>query len=102
MTVANILWVLEQGQPKQRGLLSQWPLPRPADWLDWINTPETAEELEAVRVSAKRGRPYGQDAWQRQTARLLGLEATFRPQGWPQDRPRKRSVPAVVGAEVDG
>jgi putative transposase len=84
-------------EAKQRGLLSQWPLPRPADWLDQVNTPETAEELEAVRVSVKRGRPYGQDAWQRQTARLLGLEATFRPQG----RPPKRSVPTVAGAEVD-
>jgi len=51
----------------------------------------------SVSVSVKRGRPYGQDAWQRQTARLLGLEATFRPQG----RPRKQSVPAVAEDEVD-
>ncbi len=50
-----------------------------------------------MRVSVKRGRPYGQDARQRQTARLLGLEATFRPHG----RPPKQSVPAVAGAEVE-
>ena len=42
---------------------------------------ETQKELEAMQTSVKRGRPYGDDRWQRQTAKRLALESTLRPRG---------------------
>ena len=46
----------------------QWPVEPPSDWIAWVNRAETAEELEAIRISVKRGRPYGDDRWQQRTA----------------------------------
>jgi putative transposase len=40
-------------------------------------------ELEAVRTSVKRGRPFGSPQWVNRTARELGLEYTLRPRGRP-------------------
>ena len=65
--------------------LDPGPVPRVADWLRWVNEPQTEGELEALRESIKRGRPYGSETWQRATADQLGLEASLKPRG----RPRK-------------
>jgi hypothetical protein len=56
-----------------------------------FNAPLTAKELDQVRVSIERGRPYGGDEWVRQTVKDLGLEHTVRPEG----RPRKASQSAT-------
>ena len=45
-------------------------------------------DLHRLRHSVSRGRPYGQDAWTRETAIRLGLESCLRPQG----RPRKEDM----------
>ena len=47
--------------------------------------PQTDKELEAVRLSVSRGRPFGSDDWQERTARRLGLEASYRPRGRPKN-----------------
>jgi putative transposase len=65
--------------------LSTWPVPRPRTWIDIVNQPQTEAELDAVRISIQRGRPFGDARWQKQTAKRLHLESTFRPRG----RPRK-------------
>src|SRR6266545_584478 len=71
------------------------PVARPADWVAWVNEALTDAELERVRRSVKRGRPYGPDAWAAQTAKRLGLEATLRPQGRPSPErdPKKMDFP---------
>ena len=38
-------------------------------------------ELDAVRLSAHRGRPLGDDAWVESIASRLNLESTIRPRG---------------------
>jgi REP-associated tyrosine transposase len=65
--------------------LARWPLPRSPQWVEYVNRPQTEAELDAIRVSIRRGRPFGSPAWQKRTAQRLGLESTFRPRG----RPRK-------------
>jgi putative transposase len=65
--------------------LCPWPIPRPRDWKARVNRALTKKELEALRTSVVRGRPFGDDAWQKRTAKRLGLESTFRSRG----RPRK-------------
>ena len=65
--------------------LYDWPVPVPARWLQRVNKPETENELAALRRSVRRGAPFGDELWQEQTAKDLGLESALRPPG----RPRK-------------
>ena len=56
---------------------------RPCNWTARVNMPLTAKELDRVRISIERGRPYGGDEWVRRTVKNLGLEQTVRPEGRP-------------------
>ena len=40
-------------------ILSTWPLPRPTDWLQIVNQPQTEAEVAALRCCVNRGRPFG-------------------------------------------
>jgi putative transposase len=80
------LWPREHRQMTPGVPLTAWPVTPPRDWLTRVNRPETAEELDALRVSAQRGRPFGDETWQQRIAASLGLLSAFRPRG----RPRKR------------
>ena len=53
------------------------------DWLKIVNTPQSKKELDQVRLSVTRSRPYGDGAWTRQTANALDLEHTLRNEGRP-------------------
>jgi len=77
------LWRREHGTPEQRGLLTEWPVARPSDWIEWVHQPQTAAELEQLQQCINNGRPYGHDTWQRQTAQRLGLPTLLRPRGRP-------------------
>jgi putative transposase len=82
------LWQRRQRSlPEDYPLLHDWPLPRPGNWAAVVHRAETEAELEALRTSVNRGRPFGSASWQRRTAKRLGLESTFRPRG----RPKKSS-----------
>ena len=83
------LWRRCQEDPAAGAILAAWPLEIPADWLSWVQEPQTDAELEAIRRSVVRGQPFGDDRWTRRTAKRFGLESTFRPQG----RPRKKTQP---------
>ncbi len=74
-----------RGSPEDKALLAAWPLARRRGWTDWVNQPQTDEELQAVRRSVLRGSPLGEASWQDRAVRRLGLESTLRPRG----RPRK-------------
>jgi putative transposase len=78
---------LAGGNDPIASLLQRWPLPVPTDWVKRVNRVETEAELEALRRSVQRSRPFGSAVWQARTARQLGLEYTLRSQG----RPRKKS-----------
>lgn len=77
------LWRRAHGDTEPRPLLSDWPLPQPAGWAAWVDEPQTAREVEAVRACVSRGRPYGAEAWVKATADRLGLAQTLRPRGRP-------------------
>jgi putative transposase len=78
---------------EDRPVLCPWPMARPADWRARVNRALAKRELEAVRVSVARGRPFGDEDWQRRTAKRLSLESTFRPRG----RPKKAARDALEG-----
>ena len=61
------------------------PLPR--DWRSWVNQPQNDAEQEAIRRCIRRGSPFGDQIWTKQSVVRLGLASTTRPRG----RPRKRT-----------
>ena len=63
----------------------EWPVAFPDCWTDWVNEPQTEQELAAIRRSVDRGRPFGNGEWVDTTARDLCLENTMR----APHRPRK-------------
>jgi putative transposase len=65
-------------------LLSDWPVPRPDDWLQRVNQPLTDSELAAIARSIRRGVPLGSPEWIARTATRLGLEHTLRSRGRPR------------------
>lgn len=69
--------------------LQPLPVPRPANWLGWVNAPMTGTEVEALRHSVNRGTPFGSQSWVQRTARRLGLEASLHPRGRPRTRSEK-------------
>jgi putative transposase len=68
--------------------LDPGPVPRPADWLALVNQPQTEAELARLRASVNRGSPFGEPAWQQETAVRLSLQHTLRPRGRPRKLPR--------------
>lgn len=60
------------------------PEPRDAQWLSRVNEPLSAGDLQRLRHSVQRGRPFGNDSWTEQTAVRLGLESCLRPPGRPK------------------
>ena len=80
------LWRWQQKPEPDPKLLSPWPLARLPKWVERVNDPLTKKELDAVRLSAQRGRPLGDDAWVESIATRLNLESTIRPRGRQQVR----------------
>ena len=80
------LWRWQQQSEPAPKLLSPWPLRRLPNWVDRVNEPPSKNELEAVRLSAHRGRPLGDQAWVDSIAKRLQLESTVRPRGRQQLR----------------
>ena len=44
-------------------LLSPWPIPGLANWIEPVNEPRNDKELEDVRRCAHRGQPSGDEGW---------------------------------------
>jgi putative transposase len=78
------VWRRAQGDSKLTTWLSAWPVARPRDWEARVSRPETTSELEALRVSVQRGRPFGKDGWVRRMAKRFEMESTLRPRGRPR------------------
>ncbi|MBX9659185.1 MAG: hypothetical protein K2X00_11510 [Nitrospiraceae bacterium] len=77
-------WRRDQRDDKLTTWLSDWPVERPRDWLSRVNRPQSVSELDALRTSVQRGRPFGEEAWVRRMAKRFGMEATLRPRGRPK------------------
>jgi len=77
------LWRRCRGGTQQKSILTPGPVALPEDWVERVNRADNGKELEALRRSVQRGRPYGAPEWQRQVANRLGLESAYRPTGRP-------------------
>jgi len=72
------LWRRVFGNDAHKKLLSEWPLSMPTNYLSFVNTPQTKEEEEKIRLSIVKGRPYGDDSWSNLLIKKFGLEVTVR------------------------
>ena len=77
------LWRRLRGDADAKAILSPWPEEPTENWLEWVNTPLTDRELEAMQASIRRGRPFGSLQWQEEMAAKLGCEHTLRSRGRP-------------------
>jgi putative transposase len=80
----NSLWRRLHGSAAEQKILSDWPLPLPTSWLQYVNQPQTETELAAIRHSLQHGQPFGGERWVQNTAEQLGLHSTARGRGQPK------------------
>ena len=71
--------------------LFEWPVVRPTDWITLVNEPQTKKEIDAIRLSVARCRPFGPPEWQERVAAELKIESSLRVRGRP---PKK--TPGVI------
>jgi putative transposase len=64
--------------------LSDWPIARPDDWVNWVNGGEPIHALASVRKAVSTGRPFGENGWANRIARNLGIEQRMNEPGRPQ------------------
>ena len=65
-------------------ILTPFPVALPERWIDYVNDPESDQDLFALRLSVTRGRPYGSEGWTLETAARLGITQSLRPRGRPK------------------
>lgn len=70
-----------------RGLLSDWPIDRPGNWSDLVNTLPASKELDRIRHSTDREQPFGSESWIKKTTARLGLPTRSTRQGRPRKQP---------------
>jgi putative transposase len=78
------LWRRCGGECKPAVTLAAWPMPIPQDWTEWVNGAENRDELQRLRTSVYRGRPFGRVDWQQRVAKQLGLQSSYRANGRPK------------------
>ena len=83
------LWARRQGDDRLKSLLTDWPVERPRNWIAKVNQPIAARDLDKLKISITRNRPFGSETWQKQTATRLGLTASIRPPGRPKKTKNK-------------
>jgi putative transposase len=88
------LWRRCYGTEEERLLLSPWPIEAPTNWVGRVNQNEDERELDSLRRSVQRGRPFGKPEWQMEIAKRLGLESAYRPTGRPRKAKRQDDEPA--------
>lgn len=79
------LWVRENGTPKQKKLLHEWPIEIPDDYSHFVNEAQTIQELDAIHQCLKKNRPLGSDKWIDALGEHFDITPTLREPG----RPRK-------------
>jgi putative transposase len=81
------LWSRDHGRDELRAVLCDWPIARPANWIERVNAAIDPRELARLELCEHREQPYGEESWVRRTVKKLGLEHTVRREG----RPRKEA-----------
>jgi putative transposase len=76
--------IRSEGSEAARKRLHPGPVRLPANWLQFVNKPQTEREIDALRRSVVRGTPFGSERWAQTVVKRLGLQSTIRPRGRPK------------------
>lgn len=80
------VWRREKGTPKQKKLLSSWPISKPKYYLSWLNSILQKEKEEAIERSITKSNPYGEVCWMSDVTKEFGIEQTLRKVGRPKKK----------------
>ena len=78
------LYVREKEDKDQKKILDKWPIDMPKNYIKLINEPQTNTELESLRYSANKGKPYGKESWINKMIDRFKLGSTLRNPGRPK------------------
>ena len=78
------VWRRENGTAKQKKILSEWPVSKPKDYLEWLNKSQTENEEKTIEKSIIKGNPFGGDGWVEKIVKKFNLEQTLRKVGRPK------------------
>lgn len=79
------IWRRESGSLKQKEMLSSWPMKMSDDYLKSINRLHADNELESIRESVNKSKPFGSSSWIDKIVKKFGLEMTLRKPGRPKN-----------------
>jgi putative transposase len=74
--------------------LEEGTIARGDQWGEEVNAASADIDLETIRLSMRRDRPFGSPEWMREAALALGLEYSMRPQGRPRRSTAAASIPS--------
>jgi len=72
--------------------LQKWPVERPRDWKKLVNQRMEEGEVERVRTSIKRGRPFGDEKWVGRMVKRFKLESTVRDPWRPSKQKKEDGI----------
>lgn len=78
------LWARRQADEQLQAILSPWPVERPSHWVRSVHARVTEKEVERIRTSVARNRPFGNEKGQSEQAKRLELLYTLRGEGRPK------------------
>jgi putative transposase len=81
-----------------QALLARPPLALPANWLEWVNAPQTSEELAALRACVNHQRPYGDELWSLGECERWAPKVAKRRRGRPRRATDGQSTSAAADA----
>lgn len=73
-----------QAPEKVPDWLVEGPVPRPTPWLRYVNAAVVESELNELRRSIVKEKPFGSDSWAEDICERLGISSKLRPQGRPE------------------
>ena len=79
------LWRRCYGNDKERNLLSPWPIEAPRDYIEEVNTNFNDKDLESIRMSVLKNRPFGDNDWVGDVVKRFNLGITLREPGRPKN-----------------
>ncbi len=78
------LYIREKESRDQKKILSSWPVEKPTNYIKFVNEPQTAKELESLRYSVNKCKPYGKENWVNRIIDKFKLGLTTRERGRPK------------------
>lgn len=76
-------------------LLDPWPIPCPDNWLESVNRPKDAVDVDTLRQAIRRGIPFGDPGWIEKAGQSIVDKRQRRPRGRPK-KPSEKSHPTPI------